>query len=180
METLIGFIYEYWWLIAIIVFFAVANQTLNTKDKRTLSGRYRPGEALPFVRVGSILTNAELNYYKALKKAIGDQAIICPKVRLADFLQVPNFTKNPMRYFNMISSKHVDFLICEATTMSPIFIIELDDPSHNRPKNRESDIFKNNAFNTAKIEIIRVPVASTYNIDKMAHDLNPRLINAQR
>ena len=180
MESLNRFINEFWWLIAILVFIAVVNQTLNVKGKRKLSGKYRPGEPLPFVLNTSILTNAELNYYKALKKVIGDQATICPKVRLADFLQIPAFTNNQMKYLNMISGKHVDFLICETTTMSPIFVIELDDSSHNKPKNKESDIFKNNAFNKANIEIIRVRVASTYNIEKMANDLRPRLMNSQR
>jgi len=113
----------------------------------------------------SILTNPELYFYKTLEKCIGNRAVILAKVRLADIFKVSEEIPNSgvwVTHFNTIKSKHVDFLICDSRTYAPKFAIELDDSSHNRKRNKESDDFKNNLFNAKGLPLVRIARENRY------------------
>ena len=79
----------------------------------------------------SLFSKAEANFFSVLKRAVGEKFIVFSKVRLADIF----ITKNGDGYFtalNKISSKHIDFLLCDPITISPKLAIELDDRSHEK------------------------------------------------
>jgi len=87
--------------------------------------------------------------------------IICPKVGLKDLFEVNKGTKDRQKYFWKISSKHIDFLICDAK-LRPLFAIELDDKSHSREEMKKKDQFKDILFESAGFPLYRVPTASAY------------------
>jgi hypothetical protein len=104
-----------------------------------------------FVR-DDFLTPAELNFYRVLKSAVSDQALIFTKVNLGDLFYAKSSDYGEYRtYTNKIDRKHVDFILCDPATVQPILGIELDDKSHQRQDRQERDEFVENIFACAKL-----------------------------
>lgn len=105
----------------------------------------------------NILTNTEYNFYKTLKEECDKQNfIICPKVRMEDFLEVT--TRNErFKYRGYIKSRHIDFIICNQE-MKMLCGIELDDYSHYNRKAQKNDKFKNDVFKSIDIPLYRIVV----------------------
>lgn len=120
-------------------------------------------EKLPYYKNKYLLTKAENNFYKSLKIAMKDEDYyICPKVRIADVLNIGKTDKR-QAYFNKINRKHIDFLLCKDDKFfNPIMAIELDDSSHNAKNRVERDDFVDNAFKSAKLPLYRVKASSSY------------------
>ena len=96
-------------------------------------------QELPYRLRNRFLSAAELAFYRVLEQAVGQTYSINSKVRLWDVLYVPR-QDNSRSYENKISSKHVDFLLCDPVTMQPILAIELDDSSHDRKDRKDRDL----------------------------------------
>lgn len=123
----------------------------------------------------TLLTKTEYSFYNSLK-LLCDNAnlIICPKVRMEDFLEVTD-KQQLSKYRGYIKSRHVDFIICD-NQLHILAAIELDDKSHNSEKAKKTDEFKNQVFKTINVPLYRIKVSSgTYNdqITKMINDLVP-------
>ena len=132
---------------------------------RSASNQARDVESssLPYQRRDPFLSPAELAFYRVLQQAVGDRYVTNNKVRMWDVLTVPR-VEGSRKFENKISSKHVDFLLCDPTTMEPILAIELDDASHNRPDRQRRDNFVDRAFAAAGLPILHIPAAGTYAI----------------
>ena len=108
----------------------------------------------------SLLTTTEYNFYTILKEKCDiENYIICPKVRLEDFINVT--AQDRMKYRGYIKSRHVDFVICDSW-LKVIATIELDDPSHNTPQAQATDNFKNELFDAIGIPLFRIEVNDFY------------------
>src|SRR4030042_5360226 len=61
-----------------------------------------------------LLSSGEKKFFDALINVVGQNHYICPKVRVADLVEVdlPESDKYFWSNFNKISQKHVDFVIC--------------------------------------------------------------------
>ncbi len=100
----------------------------------------------------------EYAFYRILKKKCDEaNLLICPKVRLEDYIQV-DAKENIQRYRGYIKSRHVDFLLCD-DKLNILGAIELDDKSHNSQKQMENDKFKDKLFEAVKLPLFRVLVA---------------------
>lgn len=110
----------------------------------------------------NILTPTELNFYSSLDTAIAGRYLICPKVRIIDFIEGKSFANN-----QRIMSKHCDFLIC-SRAMKPLFVIELDDKSHQTNATTiKNDKFKDELYKVTGIKLIRIKVSSIYNTQEL-------------
>lgn len=120
----------------------------NVED---LTGKYQ---------INPLLTKTEYNFYTILKNRC-DQInyLICPKVRLEDFIKVT--AQEKMKYRGYIKSRHIDFLICNSW-LKIIAAIELDDPSHNTRKAQNTDTFKNKLFETINLPLYRIKTNDYY------------------
>lgn len=121
---------------------------------------------LPYRTKESILTAAENRFYLALLKAIDNRAVIIPKVGLQDVFAITD-KKHYMAARNRISTRHIDFLVCEVNTLRPLFGVELDDSSHNKAETQKHDLFKNQVFENAHLSLVRVAVKQNYNVDEL-------------
>ena len=119
-------------------------------------------DPLPYRLRDDFLSPAEASFFHVIKSILGNSNAICCKVSLADifFVVRPNENKSA---FNRINRKHVDFLICDPRTMHPLFAVELDDSSHNRPDRIERDAFVDSVFEAAELPLLHIPVRSGYN-----------------
>lgn len=127
-------------------------------------------ETLPYRVRDDFLSPSELSFYRVLSSLIGTRFIIQSKVRLADIFFVARPNENAT-YFNKIAQKHLDFLLCDTTTMKPIFGVELDDSSHQRTNRQERDEFVSRVFETAGLPLLRLPVQREYNSREISAQL---------
>lgn len=127
---------------------------------------------LPYRRRDSILSPAEYDFYTTLLHALENRVVIIPKVGLQDVFFITN-RERYQHYRNRISTRHVDFLICEPKTLKPLFGIELDDSSHSRAETQKNDIFKDMVFDAAMLPLVRFPVKGTFNAEEIKEKLQP-------
>jgi hypothetical protein len=136
--------------------------------------RHETPGTLPYEIRDDFLTNAEGSFYRVLKVAAGDELMICPKVRLADI-----FASNHAEYyhwFNKIAKKHVDFLLCNTTTLRPVLGVELDDASHLRRDRVERDRFVEQVFKGTGLPLLRVPVRRSYDSTQLGVQIRQAIL----
>jgi hypothetical protein len=124
-------------------------------------------ETLPYRLRDDFLSPAEFSFYKVLASLVGSRLTILPKVRLADIFFVARPNEN-VSYFNRISQRHVDFLLCKPSTMKPVVGIELDDTSHNQPSRQLRDEFIDKVFLVAGLPLLHMPVQRDYNSQEIS------------
>lgn len=108
-----------------------------------------------------LLTKTEYGFFKQLQIICdAKNLLICPKVRLEDFIQVTD-KQNFMKYRGYIKSRHIDFIICDKN-LHILFGLELDDKTQNSNKSKKTDNFKNELFKTIQITLERVNAESIY------------------
>jgi hypothetical protein len=129
---------------------------------------------LPYRQRDDFLSAAELSFYRVLRQSIGDQAVVFCKVNLADifFVALPNENQS---YRNKIDRKHVDFLVCDPTTLRPRLGIELDDASHGRRDRQQRDEFVDAVFSVAGLPLLRIPAKTGYNPTELLSRVLPHL-----
>jgi hypothetical protein len=120
---------------------------------------------LPYTRRRSLLTAAELRFYRSLLIAVPDGLTIFVKVRLMDIVDVPD---EAWREFGAPGSGiHLDFVLADAASTEPRMVIELDDRSHSRAEVRQRDAFKNAALSAAGVAILRISVSPNYDAQEL-------------
>jgi len=124
-------------------------------------------ETLPYHVRDDFLSAAETAFYNVLSSVVGTRVVICPKVRLADIFFVGRPHEN-RAVLNRIAQKHVDFLLCEPGTLTPLLGLELDDASHKRDDRKARDIFIERVFDTAELPLLRYPAQRSYNARELA------------
>jgi hypothetical protein len=131
-----------------------------------------PDAPLPYCRKDFLLTEGERAFFGVLQTAVAERYLICLMVRMADLLFVQKGSQGWRHYFNKISAKHIDFVLCDRNTVRPLLAIELDDASHNRSNRRKRDNFVDSACEAAGLPILRVPARATYNAEDLARSIN--------
>ena len=128
---------------------------------------------LPYVAAPALLTPAERAFFAVLRQAVGSDLLLFAKVRLGDILQIEAGVSGQRRFaaFGRISSKHADFVLCDARTFAVVGVIELDDRSHQRRDRRERDRFFDAALAKANVPVLRVPARRTYDVRRLRASL---------
>lgn len=149
MDWIIDF-WPFWALLALVVSVVVL--------LRMYAGKGR----LPYNKRPRLVTKAELRFYRSLIKAVQDDWSVFAMVRIADILVVPKETPKRRSWVNKILAKHIDFVLCDPSSLEPIVAIELDDRSHQRKDRQERDEFVDHAFESAGLPLLRFPVRQSY------------------
>jgi len=118
----------------------------------------------PYEPRGRLITKAELRFLRALEICVQDRWRIFAMVRMADLLQVSSGIKARQAWQNKINCKHIDFVLCDPEDLQVILAVELDDSSHNRADRQERDQFVNEAFLSAGLPLLRVPLQNSFDI----------------
>lgn len=169
-------------LFCTIIYLIIRDRKLRNEKEYTSEKKYlkydnssiRQNTIYPY-RKKYLLTKTEYFFYNELKNRIEFyKIIICPKVRLEDFVEVTD-RQHIQKYRGYIKSRHVDFLLCDYK-LHIIGAIELDDSSHNTSKAMITDNFKNNLFNTIGIKLFRISTKEDY--AKQINDMLMTLVNS--
>jgi hypothetical protein len=131
-----------------------------------------PEKELPYRVRDDFLSPAEFSFYKVLYSLVNPRLTIQSKVRLADIFFVANPNEN-IKFFNYISAKHIDFLICDSVNMKPLLGIELDDSSHEAQKRQRRDDFVERTFQAAKLPLVHIKTQHDYNSREIAAQIAP-------
>lgn len=117
-----------------------------------------------YERVSGLLTPAERSFFGVLEQAVSSDYRIFAKVRLADLVRpvAPGSRSEWQRAFNRISSKHVDFILCDPKSLSVLGAVELDDQSHQDAGRRGRDAFVDEALRSAGIPVVRFEAKRSY------------------
>ncbi len=121
-------------------------------------------------------SSAERSFFGVLEQIVDlEKYRIFAKVRLADVFYVRKGLGKSERTTaqNKINHKHIDFILYTADTIQPVCAIELDDSSHSTRNRIERDDFVDQAFKSAELPLLRIPVAHTYNPHKLVEKLSP-------
>lgn len=125
-------------------------------------------EKMPYTGKG-LLTKPEKELWRILKKYIPEWQYVIAKPCLKEFISTPNYKYSHIdkRAWREIAQKHVDFLVCSAYSLNPLFAIEYDGSTHDpdNPNNSStvrSDEFKNKLFKQIRIPLIRIDYNSGY------------------
>jgi len=134
-----------------------------------------PGDtpALPYRAAPSLLTPTEAAFHAVLRQAVGPQAVIQCKVRLADILHTQ---RGDMAAFRRVSQKHVDFVLCQPESLKSLLAVELDDRSHDRPDRQDRDRFVDQAYKQAGLAVLHVPVRHEYDPAAVLALVQPHLL----
>ena len=132
-------------------------------------------DLFPYRIRDDFLSPAEKNFYHVLQTAVSSWAVIFTKVSLDDlFYAKSGDHKSKVAYRNKIARKHIDFLLCDPQSLSPLLGIELDDASHQRTSRQERDRFVEQVFAAAGLPLHRVSVEPSYNLRELAATLKQR------
>ena len=122
--------------------------------------RSAPPARLPYRARGTFFNWSEAAFYGALVTAIGGRYLVFAKVRLLDICA--DLERSQLAAFNRISSKHLDFLLCDPVTYRPTVGIELDGPSHLRRDRIERDAFVDEVFRGMNVPLIHFRVERSF------------------
>ncbi len=114
-------------------------------------------------RQPALFSPAEQSFLEMLEQALGPDYRVFGKVRIADLIKPANGA-GQQTALNRIIEKHVDFVVCNATDLSIIGVIELDDERHNQNSRQKPDGFVDRAFASAGIPITRFPARAAYSL----------------
>lgn len=111
----------------------------------------------PYVVRRSLVSPGELTAYRLLADGL-TEFLVMSKVRMEDVLAAPrgltNSERSSMR--GRIKSRHFDFVVCDASELQPVAVVELDDSSHRSAKAQEADRFKDRACADAGLVLLRL------------------------
>ena len=142
-------------------------------------GRSKPRSEHPYRLRDHFLTDNELEFYNALKLAVGERAVIQAQIGLWAIFDVPKKYEAFATARNHIDRKSVDFLLCDPDSMLPIVAIELDDRSHERKDRQERDAVVDAVFQEAGLPLEHVRAQREYDSDQVADRLAPYLPSVQ-
>jgi hypothetical protein len=123
----------------------------------------------PYQKTGALFSPAERSFLGVLHQAVGGNAVIFGKVRVADVIEPKTALGRSARQkaFNKISAKHFNFLLCDKEDLPVICAVELDDESHNSKRPQGRDEFLKGVCEAAGVPLIQVPAKSGYAISEV-------------
>jgi len=120
----------------------------------------QPLQRLPYRLRENFMSTPELALLRALQEMAGRHYVICPKVALNDVFYIVRPNEN-VHFFNKIFRKHVDFLLCEPSTLKPAIGVELVKPV-SRNETRDADQFMEDLFLSAGLPLVHIPSSDRY------------------
>lgn len=129
-------------------------------------------------KVPYLLTATELKFYRVLKPICDERNLaVFAKVRLEDLVSVPSHIYNDWKWRGYIRSRHIDFVLCDASNLKIRCVLELDDWHHKFMRNHEIDGRKDKIMRDAGLPLIRVKVSQIYDANALrqviGNNINP-------
>jgi hypothetical protein len=102
-----------------------------------------------------IMTKREREWHQAILRACPGHHVFA-QVALSQLIALEPDVARPMAIRNHFQQLVADFVICKPD-YDVVAVIEVDDPSHDRPSRREADVRKQKAIECAGFRFVRIP-----------------------
>lgn len=110
----------------------------------------------------SLLTKTEIKYFYMISRYLPAKYHLCPQVSFNAII-----TSRDIAIRNTFNRKYCDFTVCNSN-FEVIAVIEIDDRSHNDPKVKESDAYRDKILKEAGFLIIRfLDTATKYEVEEV-------------
>lgn len=111
-----------------------------------------------------LFTPAERSFLGVLEQSLDSRYRVFGKVRLGDLVKPVKGLDAGKRTaaMNRINQKHVDFVICTASELSLVGVLELNDQSHERGDRVARDKFVDQVLASAGIPVLNFPARKGY------------------
>ena len=149
-----GYLAPFFLILVILIVALVLNRIL----------RGGSGEESFYERRDRLFSPAERSFLGVLEQILGEQYRVIGKVRIADIIRPRKGLSASARTsaLNRITSKHVDFAVCDPRTLQIVGVIELDDSSHREARRQRRDEFVDAALVSAGVPLVRIPAQRAY------------------
>jgi Protein of unknown function (DUF2726) len=118
------------------------------------------------VEARNLLTDRELSLYQSLLSLYPEHKVFV-QVALSQLIEIdrnhPERQSIRARYKQLVA----DFVLCRSD-LSVVAVIELDDRSHDNPRNQYADARKSKALKDARIRLVRVPAGALPSEDRIS------------
>lgn len=131
-------------------------------QERSAPPRIMEVHVTPYESRPAFLTPLEQRFFFRLFQAVGSDYLICPKVRLADVIQVRGDAIDWRGAFNRVAAKHIDFLLTTPDTYRPVLAVELEDGAHFGAEKKSQDEWLDRALAAAGLQVLRIKVRRDY------------------
>ncbi|MGA8146885.1 MAG: DUF2726 domain-containing protein [Gallionellaceae bacterium] len=136
-------------LAIVIVFIVFVVLKIVANKKKGTETQDKP----PYFKKKTLLGEKEQVLFHRLIEAMPDHYVMA-QVRLADIVGVKK-SENWQSWFNKVSRKSVDFVICNKSFVV-LACIELDGKTHEQEDRQKADNTKDEALNAAGIPIVHI------------------------
>jgi len=134
--------------IILIIIVSVINAVSSQDKKDSKQYSYRAKD--------HIMTPTEEEFFRMLLETVSDKYFVFPQIHLSAILEYAEKDKGSLYAFRHINQKSVDYVLCEKTTLRPVYAIELDDYTHRINKDRfDRDLEFERIFKEANIPLVR-------------------------
>ena len=127
---------------------------------RRKTNQFPESKEYPYLLKPSVLSYNEGRMYRILENYCRKKCLVLiSKIRMADFIETVHTKdmKDEQEYtkkFYKVTSKHVDFLICDPDRFCPLVAIELDDSTHLEEDRQERDEFVDKVYKSVGLPIL--------------------------
>lgn len=165
------------WVVAAVIVIAIAIAASVMVKLGHKEGAGHNGH--PYTKAGPLFTPAERSFLGVLQQAVGEDAQVFGKVRVADVITPAKGLPRSdwQRAFNRIAAKHFDFIVCTSDDLSVVCALELNDASHQSKKRQQRDSFLEAVCSAAGIPLVQVEAKSGYVVPDIRALLAPYLGN---
>ncbi len=144
----------------LVLFFYIIQKTVTRRDET---------KDFAYKTKGSVLNMSESAFYNALRTAVGDHGVVLAKVNMTNLI-APTKTNNKKQWFiayNRIAKSYFDFVVCDARTLEPRVVIELDDGKELKKGKVEREKLLIHVCKSANIPLIGTNVKLSYQVSKL-------------
>ena len=152
-------------LIIVLVLLLAIVAVIKVFLKRKAQGE----QTYPYEKEPALFSPAERSFLGVLEQVVNNRYRLMGKIRLADIVKVKSGLNKSawQNAFNKIQSKHIDIVACDPTTLSVLFVIELDDKTHSQSKRQNRDQFVDNVLRAAGIPIVHFTAKNSYSLQEI-------------
>lgn len=152
-------------VIIIIVAIVLVAINLFLKKSPTVERKGRTPVQYIYARKQAIMTERESAFYQRLARIAAGRYLVFPQIHLSSLATNKTTGKYYKLGFQRINRRSVDYILADPQTLQAIYAVELDDPTHNTAKGRNSDAVKEEILGQIGLPLVRLR-----NVEQMSDD----------
>lgn len=122
-----------------------------------------PGPQYYYGRKSADMTQREAKLFWRLERIVQDKYYVFPQLHLSALMQNKTVGKYRKLAFQRINRTSVDYVLCDKRTMAPVYVVELDDTTHDSYLRRKRD-----AGVSLMLERVGIPLVRFRDVEKMS------------